>query len=123
MLDKVQRVLAQPRNSTCGAEADVAFCSRLGRTCGQVIAEDNCGTKRTVASCGTCAGGAVCGASNECGSQVLGNHSLRHFPSCSSSRTHPKWPHMDSMTRVVAWPGWVALRMVASSSAAYGGNS
>lgn len=54
-------------NSSCTAETDAAFCQRLGRTCGQVVAPDTCGTKRTVASCGVCQSGTACGASNVCG--------------------------------------------------------
>jgi hypothetical protein len=38
----------------CQPETDAAFCSRLGKMCGGVTDTDNCGTSRTVASCGTC---------------------------------------------------------------------
>ena len=38
----------------CVAEDDVTFCTRLGKNCGTVVADDNCGTRRTVASCGVC---------------------------------------------------------------------
>jgi hypothetical protein len=38
----------------CVPEDDVAFCTRLGKNCGLVNATDNCGARRTVASCGVC---------------------------------------------------------------------
>lgn len=38
----------------CVAETDAAFCTRLRKTCGTVTKNDNCGTLRTVVSCGTC---------------------------------------------------------------------
>ncbi|MEK7705728.1 MAG: hypothetical protein AAB426_12270 [Myxococcota bacterium] len=57
--------------AACVAESDPEFCSRLGASCGSVSANDNCGTSRTVASCGaacvdpaTCGGG---GIANVCG--------------------------------------------------------
>lgn len=50
----------------CTAEANAAFCARLGANCGEVSADDNCGTPRT-AACGTCAMDTTCGASNVCG--------------------------------------------------------
>jgi len=46
--------------STCTAESNSAFCSRLGKNCGAVTSADNCGTSRTVASCGTCTTGQTC---------------------------------------------------------------
>jgi hypothetical protein len=55
----------------CVPEGDVAFCTRLGKNCGTVTANDNCGARRTVASCGVCGsyyescGGA--GVPNACG--------------------------------------------------------
>ncbi len=53
----------------CTAETDAAFCTRLTKNCGSVIANDNCGASRTVASCGTCSSGQTCGAvtANVCG--------------------------------------------------------
>jgi hypothetical protein len=39
---------------TCFTESDSTFCSRLGKNCGSVTANDNCGITRTVSSCGTC---------------------------------------------------------------------
>ena len=50
----------------CTAESTAAFCARLGTNCGEVTADDNCGTPRT-AACGTCAMDTTCGASNVCG--------------------------------------------------------
>lgn len=47
---------------TCAPETDAQFCTRSGKACGAVTANDNCGTPRTVASCGTCAGTNVCTA-------------------------------------------------------------
>jgi hypothetical protein len=38
----------------CVPEDDVAFCTRLGKNCGTVNANDNCGTRRTVVSCCVC---------------------------------------------------------------------
>ncbi len=59
----------------CLPEGDLAFCARLGKNCGTVVASDNCGVPRTVASCGVCTsyyescGGAwvdnVCGCTPE----------------------------------------------------------
>ena len=40
----------------CTAETNADFCSRLGKNCGSLTADDNCGDSRTVASCGTCSG-------------------------------------------------------------------
>jgi hypothetical protein len=53
----------------CTAESDIAFCKRLGVNCDEVTANDNCGSTRTVTSCGTCTAPKTCGAesSNVCG--------------------------------------------------------
>jgi peptidoglycan/xylan/chitin deacetylase (PgdA/CDA1 family) len=56
--------------TSCTAETNAAFCSRLGKNCGSVTANDNCGTSRTVSSCGTCTSPATCGGggtANVCG--------------------------------------------------------
>ena len=56
--------------SSCTAESNTQFCSRLGKNCGSVTANDNCGTSRTVSSCGTCTSPATCGGggtANVCG--------------------------------------------------------
>jgi len=56
--------------TTCTAESNTAFCSRLGKNCGSVTANDNCGTSRTVSSCGTCTSPQTCaggGTANVCG--------------------------------------------------------
>jgi peptidoglycan/xylan/chitin deacetylase (PgdA/CDA1 family) len=57
--------------ASCTAESNAAFCARLGKTCGTVTANDNCGASRTVTSCGACTSPETCGgggASNVCGS-------------------------------------------------------
>ena len=41
--------------NACEAENDSTFCQRLGRACGDVTDDDNCGDERTI-SCGGCAG-------------------------------------------------------------------
>ncbi|MGC4088400.1 MAG: fibronectin type III domain-containing protein [Polyangiaceae bacterium] len=64
-------VLALYSGSSCTAETDAAFCTRLGATCGSKTAADNCGTSRTVSSCGTCTSPQTCGGggtANVCGS-------------------------------------------------------
>jgi hypothetical protein len=52
--------------AACVPETNPAFCSRLGKNCGSVTANDNCGAPRTVNPCGTCAGTDVCGTTNMC---------------------------------------------------------
>jgi hypothetical protein len=54
------------RCAGCLAETDAAFCLRLGKTCGQVTGLDNCLDSRTVADCGTCTNGRLCGTDNLC---------------------------------------------------------
>jgi hypothetical protein len=49
----------------CAPEADVAFCQRLGKNCGAVTGNDNCGQSRT-AMCGACASPQTCQADNLC---------------------------------------------------------
>lgn len=51
---------------TCMPESTATFCSRLGANCGELTAEDNCGTTRTE-TCGSCGQGMACGSSNVCG--------------------------------------------------------
>jgi len=51
--------------AACQLEADSAFCQRLAKTCGSVVAADNCGKQRTVA-CGSCTAPSTCGADNTC---------------------------------------------------------
>ena len=54
---------------TCTAESNSAFCSLLGKNCGSVTANDNCGTSRTV-NCGACTAPQTCGGggtANVCG--------------------------------------------------------
>jgi hypothetical protein len=54
---------------TCTGETDATFCGRLGKSCGAVTGTDNCGKPRSVASCGTCGTGQLCGVAtpNVCG--------------------------------------------------------
>lgn len=55
---------------TCTPESNTTFCSRLGKSCGAVTANDNCGVSRTVSSCGTCTAPQTCGGggtANVCG--------------------------------------------------------
>jgi hypothetical protein len=52
---------------TCTPESDSTFCSRLGKTCGSVTANDNCENSRTV-NCGTCGTGYTC-TDNTCVAQ------------------------------------------------------
>ncbi|HEY8208743.1 MAG TPA: hypothetical protein VIG99_14740 [Myxococcaceae bacterium] len=47
----------------CTTETNAAFCTRLGKACGPVTADDSCGVPRTI-SCGTCTSG-VC-FQNQC---------------------------------------------------------
>jgi formylglycine-generating enzyme len=52
--------------ASCTAETDAAFCTRLGKNCGNVTAANNCGTQRTV-SCGACSGATpTCSSTNVC---------------------------------------------------------
>ena len=56
--------------ASCTPESNAAFCTRLGKNCGQVSGTDNCGAARTVASCGTCTSPQTCGGGgtpNVCG--------------------------------------------------------
>jgi hypothetical protein len=53
----------------CTSETSPQFCQRLGKTCGTVTANDNCGVSRTT-SCGSCFSPQTCGGSgvpNTCG--------------------------------------------------------
>jgi hypothetical protein len=52
--------------ASCAAETDSAFCSRLGKNCGEVTDTDTCGTARTVSSCGICTVPKMCSISNVC---------------------------------------------------------
>lgn len=51
--------------AACDAETDAELCMRLGKTCGQIMAPDNCEQPRT-ASCGMCTAPATCQADNTC---------------------------------------------------------
>jgi hypothetical protein len=48
------------QGTTCTAESNSAFCSRLVKQCGSVTANDNCGNSRTVSSCGSCTSPTTC---------------------------------------------------------------
>ena len=50
----------------CTAETNTVFCSRLGKNCGSVTANDNCGNSRTVSSCGNCSTGYNCQTNGTC---------------------------------------------------------
>ncbi|MFC1610379.1 RCC1 domain-containing protein [Myxococcota bacterium] len=54
----------------CVPETDALLCAKIGADCDFVFAEDNCGTNRTVHSCGTCTPPDFCGGGgpNVCGS-------------------------------------------------------
>lgn len=56
---------APNRCEACVGESNVAFCARLGKSCGAVTASDNCGAART-ATCGACASNETCTALNVC---------------------------------------------------------
>ena len=49
---------------SCASDSNSTFCLHLGKNCGSITANDNCGTSRTV-NCGTCASGYTCTA-NKC---------------------------------------------------------
>jgi len=51
----------------CTPESEAQFCTRVGRACGAVTANDNCGVSRTVASCGSCVSPNTCGSNGQCG--------------------------------------------------------
>lgn len=51
----------------CVNETPEEFCSRLHKNCSGWSGNDNCGAPRTVANCGTCADGEVCGYDSVCG--------------------------------------------------------
>ncbi|RKH31797.1 hypothetical protein D7X12_38055 [Corallococcus sicarius] len=69
-LDSLRLQVSWDIPSTCTAETNAAFCTRLGATCGQVSGTDNCGQARTVTSCGGCLSPETCGGGgtpNVCG--------------------------------------------------------
>jgi hypothetical protein len=55
----------QPGISVCVPETDSAFCARLGKNCDPLNGTDNCGSPRSVTSCGTCPADQHC-AANVC---------------------------------------------------------
>ncbi|RKH28550.1 hypothetical protein D7Y13_36990 [Corallococcus praedator] len=69
-LDSLRLQVSWDIPTTCTAETNAAFCTRLGTNCGQVSGTDNCGQARTVSSCGSCQSPATCGGggtANVCG--------------------------------------------------------
>ncbi|MBE4753050.1 hypothetical protein G4177_33355 [Corallococcus sp. ZKHCc1 1396] len=69
-LDSLRLQVSWDVPTTCTAESNAAFCSRLGAACGQVSGTDNCGQARTVSNCGDCQSPATCGGGgtpNVCG--------------------------------------------------------
>lgn len=55
--------------AACVPDSDATFCSNLGKNCGRVIHNDNCGASRNVADCSLGAGCAlpkICGIDNVC---------------------------------------------------------
>ncbi|WP_158625181.1 endo alpha-1,4 polygalactosaminidase [Corallococcus terminator] len=69
-LDSLRLQVSWDIPTTCTAETNAAFCTRLGATCGQVSGTDNCGQARTVSSCGGCQSPDTCGGGgtpNVCG--------------------------------------------------------
>jgi hypothetical protein len=73
--------------TTCTAETNTAFCSRLGKNCGSVTGTDNCGQSRTVSSCGTCTSPQTCGGGgtqNVCGSASTSCWTAYSKASCGS---------------------------------------
>jgi len=59
--------------SPCTPETDAAFCTRVKKNCGKVVALDNCGAART-ASCGACTAPQICGAGGTPGVCGACNH-------------------------------------------------
>ncbi len=56
-------------HDTCEPDSDLVLCTSLGKNCGDLTLNDNCGETRTI-NCGTCSGDATCGgggADNVCG--------------------------------------------------------
>jgi hypothetical protein len=51
-------------DASCVRESIVAFCLRLAKNCGNVIANDNCGNQ-TTANCGTCGALLMCGGGGQ----------------------------------------------------------
>lgn len=117
----------------CTGESDAAFCSRLGKNCGQTTGVDSCGRTRTVASCGTCSGlqscsgGGVlnvCGGRNEPMQKVCGQGFCWENPypvgvTLTSAKTSPQgsnWVAGDVGTVLQwtgsTWRGWFAVANV-----------
>ncbi|MFM2151742.1 MAG: hypothetical protein RL199_177 [Pseudomonadota bacterium] len=50
----------------CAPETDEVMCGRLGRRCGRLVGNDNCGDSRSIATCGSCGDGTLCIAGSCC---------------------------------------------------------
>lgn len=67
-----------PTDAPCVPETDAAFCTRLGKTCEQVMASDNCGASRA-AACGTCS---AAGSTSACVANVC------KAPACATTNNY-----------------------------------
>ena len=89
--------------SSCTSETDLVFCARLGKDCGSVTALDNCGVRRTVRSCGTCASGA-CSPSGTCSGSGNPGITPTVTPTCTDSDLSTQNPYqtLGTLTGVLA---------------------
>jgi endoglucanase len=104
--------------SSCTPETDSAFCSRLGKNCGSVTANDNCGTQRTVSNCGTCTSPATCGGggtSNVCG----GGGGTSAFQQEADGQVWIEAEHYDATTANGTSDTWTAVSDGARSGGQY----
>jgi hypothetical protein len=70
--------------TTCIAETNTAFCTRLNKNCGSVTANDNCGNSRTVSSCGSCSGTCNNGVCTTCVAETNTAFCTRLNKNCGS---------------------------------------
>ena len=54
----------------CTPDSEAKLCTDEGAECGMLTITDNCGTSRTITSCGTCSGGLPC-IDNKCCSPTM----------------------------------------------------
>lgn len=83
-----QTVCTTSGTCVCQQETNLAFCQRMGASCGTVSGNDNCGVARSV-NCGTCTGSNTCGGGglpNTCGctSETDAQFCTRSGISCGS---------------------------------------
>jgi hypothetical protein len=95
MAPDLDRIVLTPVTTTCTAESNATFCSRLAKNCGSVTGTDNCGTSRTVSSCGSCTSPQTCGGggtANVCGGGATGGTCAAAYAngSCTSYFTGSK---------------------------------